>query len=90
MSMVKIYRGDFRKDYLGLTLVIGSLGALLIIMPLVVFYLWIGNEVNSGISLSDIALNAGFFLVLFLAGSCACFYLIWRGVNERGSSATAP
>jgi hypothetical protein len=52
-------------------------------MPLVLFYLWIGSVMGEGTELSNIALNAAFFLALFLVGSGVCVYLVWRGINER-------
>jgi len=81
--MAKIYKGSIRKDHLPTILVIGGAGALIVFMTLVVFYLWIGNATAAGIQLSDIALNAGFFFIMFLIGIGACFYLLWRGVSER-------
>lgn len=83
MTMVKIYKGSVRKDHLPIALIIGSLGALLVIMPLIVFYLWIKTEESQGVQLGDIALNVGFFIALFLISSAACFYLVWRGTREQ-------
>jgi hypothetical protein len=83
MSMEKIYKGSFREDHLPIALVIGGLGALLVIMPLIVFYLWINDVTSEGTQFGDIALNVGFFIALFLIGSGACFYLVWRGTHER-------
>jgi hypothetical protein len=85
MSMAKIYKGSIKKDHLTIALIIGGVGALLVIMPLVLFYLWISSVMSEGTELSDIALNAAFFLVLFLIGSGACFYLVWRGIHEQVS-----
>ncbi|HUL62709.1 MAG TPA: hypothetical protein VLT35_06565, partial [Methanocella sp.] len=64
-------------------LVIGGLGALLVIAPLIVFYLWISTVTGQGTQLGDIIVNVSFFIALFLLGSLACFYLVWRGAHER-------
>jgi hypothetical protein len=52
-------------------------------MPLIVFYLWIRNAESEGTQLADIWFNVGIFITLFLIGSAACFYLVWRGTHER-------
>jgi len=81
--MGKIYRGDIVKDHLGMAMIIGGLGAILLIVPLIVLYLWVSDVTSKGTPLGDIILNVGFFLALFLFGGAACFYLMWRGLNER-------
>jgi hypothetical protein len=81
--MEKIYRGSIRKDHLPIALIIGGLGALLVLMPLIVFYLWINDIESQGIQLGDIWFNVVIFIALFLVGSLACFYLVWRGMHER-------
>jgi hypothetical protein len=83
MTMVKVYKGSIMKDHLLIALIIGGLGALLVIMPLIVFYLWIRNAESEGVLLSDIWFNVGIFIALFLIGSAACFYLVWRGTREK-------
>jgi hypothetical protein len=83
MTMAKIYKGSFTKDHLPVAVIIGGLGTILVVMPLVVFYLWIRNAASEGIQFADIMLNVGFFIALFLIGSAACFYLVWRGIHER-------
>ncbi len=83
MTMVKIYKGSIRKDHLPIALIIGGLGALLVIIPLIVFYLWIKNAESEGTQLADIWFNVGIFIALFLIGSAACFYLVWRGTREK-------
>jgi hypothetical protein len=81
--MEKIYKGSIKKDHLTIALIIGGLGALLVIVPLIVFYLWISNVTGEGTPLGDIIINVSFFIALFLIGSVACFYLVWRGAHER-------
>ncbi len=83
LTMVKIYKGSIMKDHLLIALIIGGLGALLAIMPLTVFYLWIRNAESEGILPGDIWFNFGIFIAPFLIGSAACFYLVWRGMRER-------
>jgi hypothetical protein len=85
MTMEKIYRGSFKEDHLVIALIIGGVGALLVITPLIVCYLWISSEINDGTELSSIILNVAFFVALFLIGSGACFYLVWRGIHEQVS-----
>ncbi|MGA9139735.1 MAG: hypothetical protein WBZ29_05900 [Methanocella sp.] len=81
--MGKIYRGDLVKDHLEMAVIIGGLGAVLLIVPLVILYLWVSDVTGKGTPLGDIILNVVFFVALFLIGGAACFYLVWRGVNER-------
>ncbi|OPY28537.1 MAG: hypothetical protein A4E28_01470 [Methanocella sp. PtaU1.Bin125] len=81
--MGKIYTGDFLKDHLGMAVIIGGLGAVLMLVPLIVLYMWVSDVTSKGTPLGDIILNVGFFLALFLVGGAACFYLMWRGINEK-------
>jgi hypothetical protein len=81
--MGKIYRGDLVKDHLGMAVIIGGLGAVLQIIPLVILYLWVGDVTSKGTPLGDIILNVSLFVALFLIGGALCFYLVWRGINER-------
>ena len=83
MAMAKIYKGDFAKDHLPITLVIGGIGAVLVIMPLIVFYMWINNAASEGLQIADAWFNIAFFIALFLIGSAMCFYLVWRGTREH-------
>jgi hypothetical protein len=83
MTTVKIYKGSIGKDHLPISLIIGGLGALLVIIPPIVFYLWIGNAESEGTRLADIWFNVGIFIALFLIGSAAYFYLVWRGTREK-------
>jgi hypothetical protein len=83
MWMTKVYKGSFTKDHLPMALIVGGTGALLVIVPLAVFYLWITNVTSEGTKFEDIALNVTFFIALFLAFSVLCFYLVWRGTHER-------
>ncbi len=62
---------------------IGGVGMVLLIIPLIILSFWIGDVTSKGTPLSDIILNVSFFLALFLIGGAACFYLVWRGINER-------
>jgi hypothetical protein len=82
MAMVKIYKGSIRKDHLLTALITSGLGALLVIMPLIIFFLWIRNAESQGVQLGDIWFNVSIFIILFLLGSAACFYLVWRGIRE--------
>jgi hypothetical protein len=81
--MGKIYRGDIVRDHLGMAMIIGGLGAILMIVPLIVLYLWVSDVTGKGTPLGDIILNVSFFVILFLIGGAACFYLVWRGINEQ-------
>ncbi len=83
--MTKNYRGDLVKDHLGMAVMIGGLGAILMIVPLITLYVWVGEVTGNGTPLEDIILNVSFFLALFLIGGMACFYMVWRGSNEQVS-----
>jgi hypothetical protein len=81
--MGKIYRGDLVKDHLEMAVITGGMGTILLVIPLVILYLWIGDVTREGTPLGDIILNVSFFVALFIIGGAACFYLVWRGINER-------
>ena len=81
--MGKIYRGDLVKDHLGMAVITGGMGTILLVVPLVILYLWVGDVTSKGTPLGDIIINVSLFVALFLIGGAACFYLVWRGINER-------
>ena len=81
--MDKIYKGSITKDHLATALVIGGIGVLIVVVTMIVLYLWVRNAADAGVEFGAIALNAGFFFLMFLVGIAACFYLLWRGIHER-------
>jgi len=82
MQLVGATNSFIRRPFLWRSVVYGACSAFLAMTILVLALYWIGNQVEEILSVTDVQLLAGLFLIVFLSGICLSWVSTFFAVNK--------
>lgn len=81
-NMEKIYKGRYWRDNLRMALLLGSLGIILVFLPLLVLIPMAFSAIKDGTLVNLLYIAMPFYL-FFLVGGAACLYILYESIQER-------